>query len=290
MFHLEQENMESFTYHSAIDEWPIHAYIWRPPDSPKATVVIAHGLAEHALRYDRFARALTDKAFEVRAMDHRGHGVTMGPRGLGDFGEGGWDALVADMDQMIELTQEQHPGLPIVLLGHSMGAAAAQQFTTLGSDKIDALVLSGSTLSIPGEARTPPNAAFEPARTPYDWLSRDESEVDKYIDDPLCGFEAQTLRNGFDRDDTRRLDPVRLARIRDDLPVLLVAGDADPVNNNLEGLMFLEEMWRNAGVKQIDKLIYPGGRHEMLNETNSDEVTDDIVNWLGNVLDNPSQS
>lgn len=275
----------SFRFHSAVDGMSIQAYVWTSA-SPRTVVVIAHGAAEHALRYDRFARALNEAGIEAWAPDHRGHGQSAGPEGLGDFGEGGWDALVADIGQIVGMAREARPGVPVVLLGHSMGAAAAQQFAPDGSQAIDALVLSGSTArEVPKEGEAPPpfepNKPFEPARTPYDWLSRDEAEVDKYIADPMCGFETQTARRPAIRANPFTLaDPARLRQIRNDLPVLLVAGDADPINNHLEGLHLLESRWRGAGVQQIDTLYYPGGRHEMLNETNRDEVTADIIAWL----------
>lgn len=268
-----------FTYHARLDQWPIVAWHWQVV-SPRAVLVISHGMAEHALRYERFAAALMARGFDVWAMDHRAHGRTSGPAGLGDFGEGGWDALVDDLDQLVDIAAAAGPGLPLFLFGHSMGAAAAQQFAPTGSEKIDALVLSGSTLRDPGEEVPPYNLSFEPARTQYDWLSRDAAEVDRYIADPLCGFEGQTVRNGMDRTDPRRVDPARLQHIRPDLPVLLLAGDADPVNRNLQGIDYLEQRWREAGVLQIDRHIYEGGRHEMLNETNRDEVTSNLINWL----------
>jgi alpha-beta hydrolase superfamily lysophospholipase len=237
-------------------------------------------MAEHARRYARFAQALNAAGYEAVAIDHRAHGVTSGPHGLGDFGVAGWDGLVADLGQLIDLVRAASPGKPVVLFGHSMGAGAAQQFAPQGSDRIDALILSGTTLRRPGEAVPAYNADFEPARTPYDWLSRDPVQVDRYVEDPLCGFEGQTVRNGFDRNDPRRVDLHRLARIRADLPVLVVVGDADPVHNRLEGVRYLERLWRAAGVRRIDSLVYPGGRHEMLNETNRDAVVADIVAWL----------
>lgn len=268
---------ENLEYTSRVDGWPIKAFHWRAA-APRASVVISHGMAEHARRYDRFAAALNDAGFEVFAMDHRAHGTTLGPGGFGDFGDGGWDALVDDIDQLVEIAAEAQP--PVMLFGHSMGAAAAQQFAPAGSSKIAALVLSGSTLRDPGEPIPEYNDVFEPARTRYDWLSRDDAEVDKYIEDPLCGFEGQTVRNGMDRTDPRRVDLERLRKIRADLPVLLVAGDADPINRNLKGIDYLESKWREAGVRQIDRQIYTGGRHEMLNETNRDEVTKNLVDWL----------
>jgi alpha-beta hydrolase superfamily lysophospholipase len=243
----------------------------------RATVVIAHGMAEHARRYDRFAAALNAAGFAVVAPDHRAHGATLGPHGFGDFGTAGWDGLVGDLGQLIDDVRRHSR---VALFGHSMGATAAQQYAPDGSRQIDALILSGTTLRRPGQEIPAYNATFEPARTRYDWLSRDPAEVDKYVADPLCGFEGQTVRNGIDRNDPRRTDPSRLSKIRADLPVLIVVGDADPVNANLAGVQYLETCWREAGVQRIDKRIYPGGRHEMLNETNRDGVTADIIAWL----------
>jgi len=275
--------MIEFSYSSRIDNWLIHAYHWSLEPN-QGVVVISHGLAEHALRYERFAAALNEAGYAVYAMDHRAHGRTLGPEGFGDFGDGGWDALVDDIDQLVDIARAQNGDSPVVLLGHSMGAAAAQQYAPMSSDKIAALILSGSTLRKPGQSIPEYNDAFEPARTAYDWLSRDPDEVDKYIDDPLCGFEGQTIKNGMDRTDPRRDDMNRLEKIRSNLPVLLVAGDADPVNNKLAGIDYLEDRWREAGVKQIDRQIYAEGRHEMLNETNRDEVTRNMIQWLDDTL------
>ena len=275
--------MESFTYTSRVDQWLIKAYKWQT-SSAKAIVVISHGMAEHAERYDRLARELNQNGFDVFAMDHRAHGQTSGPLGLGDFGEGGWDALVDDIDQLIDICRDHPIQLPLVLLGHSMGAAAAQQYAPVGSEKLAALILSGSTLRKPGDTIPDYNAVFEPVRTDYDWLSRDENEVDKYIDDPLCGFEGQTVRNGMDRTDPRRVDQGLLKGIRNELPVLLLAGDADPVNSNLLGIDYLESCWRKAGVLQIDRQIYSEGRHEMFNETNRDEVSRNMIAWINSLI------
>jgi alpha-beta hydrolase superfamily lysophospholipase len=262
----------------------IQAYVWRTPSAPRAVVVIAHGAAEHALRYKRFARALNDAGMEVRAADHRGHGQTSGLEGRGDFGEGGWDGLVADIGQLIDIARDARPGLPVALFAHSMGGYAGQQFAPDRSRSIDALILSGTTARErlpPGE--TPvwePNAAFEPARTPFDWLSRDEAEVDKYVEDPFCGFPLLPRPSGRPTHPALLGDLDCLGRIRADLPCLFVAGDQDPVNRGMEGLRQLERWWRDAGVRRIDTLYYAGGRHEMLNETNRDEVTRDIIDWL----------
>ncbi len=282
---------EVLRFTSAVDGFSLQGYAMRPRGIPRGIVVIAHGAAEHALRYGRFASALADAGYAVAALDHRGHGASCGPEGLGDVGAGGWDALVADIGQCVARAREAHPGLPLALFAHSMGSFAAQQYCGDGAPGVDALVLSGSTAfeaPRPGEARSEwqPNAAFEPARTPYDWLSRDADEVDEYIADPLCGFEGFGER----RRNTRppRLlalsDPARLRRTPPGLPVLLVAGDADPLNRELEGLRLLERRLRDGGVARVDTRYYAGGRHEMLNEINRDEVTRDVIAWLDTVL------
>lgn len=278
-----------FRFTSDADSILIHAYVWRPRTAPHAIVVIAHGAGEHALRYERFARALNDSAMEVWAADHRGHGQTSGLEGRGDFGEGGWDALVADIGQLIGIAREARPGLPVALFAHSMGGAAGQQFAPEGSRSIDAMILSGTSARIPLRESDPPppfepNKAFEPGRTDFDWLSRDEAEVDKYVADPFCGFGLQR------RPSSRSANPALvgeieyLRRIRPDLPCLFVAGDADPINQALQGLHLLERWWRDAGVQRIDTLYYKDGRHEMLNEINRDDVTRDIIAWLRDVL------
>ena len=276
---------ETRSFESAVDGMAIVYYTWRATD-PKAVVVISHGAAEHALRYERFARALNAEGFDVWAADHRGHGATARPDALGDFGAGGWNGIVADLGQTIAMARREHPGLPVVLFAHSMGAAVGQQYVPDASETIDALVLSGSTAREPGPPpATSLNSKFEPGRTPYDWLSRDPVEVDKYADDPLCGFDLAPMRRPGQHADLAIFgDPQRLARIRADLPCLFMAGTADPVNRGMEGLRLLETWWRAAGVRRIDTLYYEGGRHEMLNETNRDEVTRDVIGWFRDVL------
>ena len=284
--YIEADEHPAFT--SDVDGFAIQGFTWRCPE-PKAVVVIAHGAAEHSLRYGRFARALNAAGYEVWSLDHRGHGRSPGPEGLGDFGEGGWDALVADIGQFIGIAKAARPGLPVILFGHSMGSAAGQQFAPTGSSTINGLILSGSSARMgrrEGEqapATFSPNTAFEPARTPYEWLSRDPEEVDKYIADPMCGFETQTSQRRGRASAARLTDPEVLKGIRRDLPCLFVAGTKDPVNRDMEGLYELQRLWNEAGVKRIDTLYYKDGRHEMLNETNREEVTSDIIGWLDSI-------
>ncbi len=264
---------------------------------PKRVVVIAHGAGEHAGRYGRLIAALAAAGNAVLAFDHRGHGHSPGPAGHGDFGPGGWDALVADLGQAIGWAHALHPGIPVVLLGHSMGAAAAQPWCLGGAGRIDALVLSGSTsigYRLRQEAEALVNGGVAPSagtrnmlersgfenRTPFDWLSRDPVEVDRYVADPWCGFAFTDDARASMASREALADPARLRTIRPNLPVLLIAGDEDPINDGLRGLHALAQEWRAAGVQRIDTQYYAGGRHEMFNETNRDEVIARLVAWL----------
>jgi alpha-beta hydrolase superfamily lysophospholipase len=267
----------------------IAAYRWNGPEPARFVVQIAHGMAEHARRYLPVARDLIAAGAVVYANDHRGHGHTAGSvEKLGDFGEGGYDALPEDMAILTRHIRKEQPGLPVILLGHSMGSFAAQVYAIDHSDLIDGLVLSGSTafaefIKALAESGGMLNTPFEPARTPYDWLSRDPAVVDAYIADPYCGFQ------GRDRPDMttaaqRAADPEQLKRIRPDLPIYLFAGDKDPLNGELALLNILIERYRAAGVTDIAYDFYPDGRHEMLNETNRDEVIANLLRWIDRVV------
>jgi alpha-beta hydrolase superfamily lysophospholipase len=286
----------TFTF-AAADGLAIHTYRWSPPAGVDIVgcVQIAHGMGEHAGRYARLAEALTAAGWVVYANDHRAHGLTatgrhIGEGGLGDMGAGGWNGLVDDLARLNQLIADEQPGRPRVLLGHSMGSFAAQQYVLEHSADIDALVLSGTTAVDLAAATFDPdgpadltalNVGFEPGRTSYDWLSRDEAEVDVYIADPLCGF-------GIDAAATRGMvaaapplgDPETLAGIRSDLPIYVVAGSADPLNFELALLELLEQRYRDAGVADITTDYHQGARHEVFNETNRDEITANLLAWL----------
>ncbi len=285
-----------FSFVSDTDSEAIHASSWGHEKDVKGVVLIAHGMGEHGLRYERFAKALGEHGFASYAIDHRGHGRSvLGGTNLGDFGEPGWQGLVQDVLTLTEHIRSKHPDVPVVLFGHSMGSFAAQQICLDHSHNYNAVILSGSTcqdkivemvLSEDTDfSLADLNATIENPRTGFDWLSRDADEVDKYVDDPLCGFDLTSESiGGLLEASVHLADPKRIENIREDLPVLLVAGSADPLNGNFELLKLLEQRWRDGGVKKIESQFYQGGRHEMLNETNRDEVASAMIDWIKEVI------
>jgi alpha-beta hydrolase superfamily lysophospholipase len=271
----------------------IFVYRWSGEASPRAIVQIAHGMGEHAARYRRLGEALVDDGYVVYANDHRGHGRTAGSAERhGILGEAGWTGLVDDLGRVSELARQEHPGLPLVLLGHSMGSFALQQYLLDRSAAVDAAVLSGSTAVDVIAAGIDPtqeidltafNEPFE-QRTGYEWLSRDPAEVDLYVADPDCGFGVDTEGTaGMMARAAEFGDPAVLAAVRDDLPIYIMSGDADPLAGGGQLIELLADRYRQAGVADVTVALYPGGRHELLNETNRDEVTADLVTWLERV-------
>lgn len=254
-------------------------FAWSGSAKPKALLQLAHGAGEHAGRYIEPLAPIVDAGFLIYTADHRGHGLTSGMSHLGDFGPGGAPAAVDDMAVLSRRARAEHPDLPLILMGHSMGAMFCQAFLPDHADLIDALVLSGTA----GPGRIEPgtiNRDFEPARTAYDWLSRDEAEVDAYIADPFCGIRfAPASAASFASLRERELSVQSLSRVRPGLPVYVVVGDADPINAKLARLAPLVDTYREAGLAVTLK-VYPGGRHEMLNETNRAEVVADLLAWL----------
>jgi alpha-beta hydrolase superfamily lysophospholipase len=280
----------TFTF-TAPDAEEIFVYRWEGVDPQKAIVQIAHGMGEHAARYRRVAEELMANGYVVYANDHRGHGLTAGsPERRGQLGAAGWRGLIDDLATVTTIARKEHPGLPLILLGHSMGSFALQSYLLDRSADIDGAVLSGTTAvdvvaaavdtSQPGDL-TAFNAPFEPSRTPFDWLSRDADEVDAYIADPACGF-------GMDIEGMSEMiavagelsDPQRLAGIRRDLSIYIFSGEADPIGGGGALVQMVADRYRAAGIADVSVKLYTEARHETLNETNRDEVTSDLVAWL----------
>ncbi|HQA13313.1 MAG TPA: alpha/beta hydrolase [Ornithinibacter sp.] len=281
------------TFASPVDGTALATYTWDAVQAPVGVVQVAHGLAEHAGRYDRLAQALNVAGFVVHATDHRGHGKSIS--GVpGDFGDAGFEALVADVAAYGASLAAAHPGLLLFLVAHSMGSFAAQSVLLTDSDQYCGVVLSGSTAlaelgaAMAAGAQGPDapagleafNVGFE-QRTGYEWLSRDEAEVDAYVADPLCGFDLPeaTVPALFGAAGTLA-DPSALAAIRPGLPVLIASGVDDPLAGGGQLVELLGQRYRDAGLTDVTVRLYEGARHEIFNETNRGEVTDDVIAWL----------
>ena len=275
----------------AADGASIAAYRWAATGvEPKAILQIAHGMGEHAGRYPAALAPIMAAGFILYAEDHRGHGYTAASKeALGDFGENGAERVVEDIAQLNAIARAEQPGLPLVLLGHSLGSFFAQAYVFDHGDEIDGLVLSGTAAfgdrSGPAKRLDEIGAGEAKPRTPYDWLSRDEAEVDAYIADPLCGFSRHPDNAAsFARVAARLKDGAEIAKIPKALPIYVFVGDKDPINQDLTLLKPLVDRYVAAGIEDLEVKIYPGGRHEMLNETNRAEVVADLLAWLKRVV------
>lgn len=302
---------ENFSFLS-MDGIRVHGYLIKPePETAlKGIVQIAHGMAETSERYEGFARALAKEGFLVYIHDHRGHGRTAGSvEKIGYLADkDGFDWLVKDMHQLSVIIRKKYPELPLFLFGHSMGSFAAQKYAMLYGKDLKGLILSGSNgnqgimleagimlaaLEVRKNGRKVPspkmngllfgnyNKVFTPNRTEFDWLSRDEAEVDKYVADPFCGT---VFTAGFYYDFLKGLREIERKRNRrklpSNLPLLIISGDKDPVGKCGKGVLNLSNLYKKAGVQDITIKLYKDARHELLNELNREQVKEDILGWL----------
>lgn len=285
-----------------------------PVAEPRAVFHIVHGMAEHSGCYADVAALLNRAGFAVIAQDHRCHGMAVSRGALGNTSlTQHWAGLCTDMEVMNEEIRRRHPDLPIVLLGHSMGSFISQTFAQRHSDRFNLLLIEGSSYQAPwftwlagvmvrfenwrqGELGRSPlihalsfggfNKSVKKARTAFDWLSRDASFVDRYVNDPLCGFQ---LCNGYWRGFLKGLNGLyrddAMQRIRSDLPVYLFAGDRDPAGHNGRGMEKLAQVYREVvGSRDVTLRLYPEARHDILHETNRDEVLTDLLGWVNRHL------
>ncbi|HSD69595.1 MAG TPA: alpha/beta hydrolase [Woeseiaceae bacterium] len=286
-----------------VDYWPVEK-----PGRPAGVIHILHGLGEHPARYHRFAMECGKRGYAVVAHNHRGHGENCAADELGHFADrGGWDLVISDIVVVQKEIRRRHPDPPLILLGHSMGSFIAQDFLMRHPQNAAALMLSGSSLParrqlLPGHWiarflswRPGPrqrsallngmtfaayNRRFAPNRTAFDWLSRDETEVDRYIADPLCGADSS---NRLWADLIGALLRVRkrrsIRRIPPQMPVLITGGEKDPVGGQ-KAMTRLADAYRDTGHSDVTLKVYPDGRHEMLNELNRDEFMEDVLRWI----------
>lgn len=288
----------------------LQVYSLNTKDKPKAVVHINHGMCEHSLRYQRFAEFLAKNKYNVIAHDHRGHGLTTANDApLGTYAKSnGWAKVITDVDAVNDEIRKQHPDLPIIYFGHSMGSIIGLNYCIHHSEKISACALwnagaDGGLLltvydfllkiermfkgsDVPSQIAKKLtfedwNKKFTPNRTQYDWLTRDEVQVDKYVDDPLCGFDAS---NGLWRDLLGGIKTgaknSELSKIRNDLSIHLLAGGKDPCSNQGKAIEHLHARLQKSGVKDTTLVIHEENRHEALNELNRDEVMQGFVDWL----------
>jgi alpha-beta hydrolase superfamily lysophospholipase len=301
-----------FTFQT-VDRANLHVSGW-VVENPKAIVQILHGMAEYGSRYARLAQALTGAGYGVYAHDHRGHGQSIPEGGRpGHMADSdSWNRVVEDAHGVNREIAKRHRDLPIIVLGHSMGSFVLQQLLFEHPNDMVAAALSASNGKPPpiatvgkllarierarvGKQNPSPvlqkltfgeyNKPFKPARTEFDWLSRDPDEVDKYVADPLMGFAVSTqtwldLLNALDRISK----PSNVAKVPKDKPLYLFAGDQDPVGDNGKGMKNLYDAYKRAAIFDVRLKLYPNARHETLNETNRQEVTDDFIAWCDEVV------
>lgn len=303
-------SFQDFYFQSSTGRTSIHALKCVPDGKPRAVVQIAHGIAEHIERYRPFMEFLANNGFVAAGNDHLGHGKSIRvPAEQGFFAEkDGWWRVVDDMDKLHDIMSKEYPELPYVLFGHSMGSFLTRTYLIKHPDKYDAVILSGTGHQSPalvlggnaaasvmaklngamGDGSKLDSLAFgtylskiENPRTKFDWLSRDAEQVDKYIADPLCGFVGKI---GLYRDMMQGIKFItnekNIAQMNKEKPVYFMSGDGDPVGDYGKGVERAYKAFCDAGLHDVFMRLYPGGRHEMLNETNKEQVYQDILNWL----------
>lgn len=299
-----------YTFTSVNGHTPIHVRRCDPDCEPIGIVQISHGIAEHIERYDEFAAYLADAGYIVAGNDHLGHGKSIEDSSeLGYFGEhSGWELAVGDIHKLHEQLKEQDPSLPCFLFGHSMGSFLSRTYIIRYRSGLSGVVLCGtgqqpkaavkcgellSELEIRRHgakyksqmlndlAFGKYNDGFAPARTISDWLSRDTEQVDKYMEDPLCGYIPSA---GLFRDMMRGLSyigsPRNISRMNTSLPVLFISGDKDPVGENGKGVMRVYQNFLHAGMADVTLKLYHDCRHELLNELNKADIFSDVLTWL----------
>ena len=299
-----------FVFPSADGKTGIHAVDWVPETAPRGVLLISHGVSEHILRYGPLASYLTERGFAVAGHDHLGHGtsVAAGAPRLYFGPKGSWSWVVEDLYARRELAGRRYPGLPVFLLGHSMGSFLARTYLIRYPGTVAGAVLMGTGQMPPavvaaarllaarearkvGDAHSSPlvnklafeayNQKFAPNRTAYDWLSVSTANVDDYLADPLCGGDPTI---GLFREMLRGIAYIEkqenLKRMNRNTPILFLSGQKDPVGDMGAGVRRAYRSFRRAGVRDVEMKLYPGLRHEILNEAGGETVCADIYRWL----------
>lgn len=292
----------------------IHFVEWIPEVKPVAILQISHGMMEYIERYEEFAHFLNERGILVAGNDHRGHGKTS--ESLDELGviekSDTFERMVEDLACVTRRLRNDYPGLPVILFGHSFGSFLAQAYISIYDGYVDGVILSGTSgslgfkvyfglvlswilkLILGGAHRSrflnflvfgPYNLHFRPNRTKIDWLSSDDTEVDRYIDDEYCGkicsleFFYQLFRclGYIHRRST-------ISSLRKELPVMIIAGSDDPVGGFLKTIRWLVSSYIDIGMKSLCVRIYEGNRHECLHEKNRNVVFNDIFAWISHLI------
>ncbi len=298
-----------FTFPSVSSLADIHACSYKPEGEIVATVQIAHGMAEHLERYENFANVLCQNGFAVYINDHLGHGQSVSSKDeLGYFGEKeGWKNFVEDCHELTKIAKAENPDVPLFFFGHSMGSFVARAYSLKYADEIKGAVYCGTAGPNPASGVGASLASLiakvkgthhrstlidkiafatynnkTEKRTSFDWLSRDNDQVDKYIADEYCGFLFTAY--GY-RDMMELLGFVSseswFSKLSKELPVLIISGDMDPVGEYGKGIDKVYNALVQKGKENVQKILYPGARHEILNESQCvDKVCSDVINWI----------
>lgn len=290
----------------SFEEITLKGYIWSPDGTVlKAMVVLAHGMAETIERYDAFANFLSDHGYGVIGVNQRGHGPEA--EMLGYLGENGWSKMKEDLKHIVDYVKMTYEDTPIIIMGHSMGSFLVRDFLMSYSYLVDGVILSGTgyidkislllghwlasrdvkkhgdkhiSKSIDNMAFKQNNKKIKDAKTSFDWLSRDSKIVKAYIEDPYCGqVHPSSFYMEFFNSLLQVLYHPDYSNFKDGLPMLIFSGEEDPVGNYTKGVNLTAEKFESLSF-DVKKILYPEGRHEMLNEINHIQVFEDVVEWL----------
>ena len=305
---MSDYSISNVRFTSADGKSRVHGWVYAPQGEIVGLLQITHGMCEYIGRYRWFMEAMAEQGFVVFGHDHIGHGDSSQPEEYGFFGEkDGWKHLVADVQKMSLIVREKYPNLPLYLFGHSMGSFVARLYLQKYGNEIDGAILSGTcgpnpmakagitaasaVIKLKGPlhrcgilrkmAFSGYNSKYKPQRTTHDWLTRDEAVVDTYLNDPKCNFcfTACGFRDLFtmvSKCNSREW----FASLPKDLPILLISGDMDPVGGYGKGIEKVVENLLMNGMGDVSLCLYPEARHELLNESNKEEVLADVQFWL----------
>lgn len=303
-------SIRRFSFPSRDRVTTIHGYLWVPKIPVRAILQISHGMTEHIVRYDSFARYLNTKGVLVVGHNHLGHGDSIQSEEFhGYFSEPDGDRIVLlDLHHITRKVQKQYPGIPYFLLGHSMGSFFAMRYIAYYGNDIDGAIILGTGYKKPllvdaaltflslmkklkGATYRSPlidkltfgsyNKKIPLKKTSKDWLTKDRAILDEYIQDPACTFRFTI--NGFEtlfRSVRSACDPKLMERMPKTLPILIASGEEDPLGDYGEGLKTLYRMFSEIGMQDVSLRLYPDDRHELLNETDRNQIFQDIWQWI----------